>query len=104
MVLLMVQLTCTAQIKPDELHFNQLSINNGLPEVFITAMLQDTRGYMWIGTQAGLVPFFTTKPTGQGTGLGLSLAYDIIKAHGDELKVETKDGQGSSYIISLPTS
>jgi len=47
-------------------------------------------------------PFFTTKPTGQGTGLGLSLAYDIIKAHGGEIKVETKDGEGSEFIILLP--
>jgi signal transduction histidine kinase/streptogramin lyase len=47
-------------------------------------------------------PFFTTKPTGQGTGLGLSLSYDIIKAHGGELKVETKEGVGSEFIISLP--
>jgi signal transduction histidine kinase len=47
-------------------------------------------------------PFFTTKPTGQGTGLGLSLSYDIIKAHGGELKVESKEGQGSAFIISLP--
>jgi signal transduction histidine kinase len=48
-------------------------------------------------------PFFTTKPTGQGTGLGLSLSYDIVKAHGGELKVETKEGEGSEFIILLPT-
>ena len=48
-------------------------------------------------------PFFTTKPTGQGTGLGLSLAYDIVtKGHGGELKVETKEGDGSEFIIHLP--
>jgi len=47
-------------------------------------------------------PFFTTKPTGQGTGLGLSLAYDIVKAHGGELKVDTKEGEGSELIIQLP--
>jgi two-component system, NtrC family, sensor kinase len=47
-------------------------------------------------------PFFTTKPTGQGTGLGLSLSYDIVKAHGGELKVETKEGEGSNFIITLP--
>jgi signal transduction histidine kinase/DNA-directed RNA polymerase subunit N (RpoN/RPB10) len=46
-------------------------------------------------------PFFTTKPTGQGTGLGLSLAYDIVKAHGGEIKVETKEGEGSEFIIQL---
>ena len=46
-------------------------------------------------------PFFTTKPTGQGTGLGLSLSYDIVKAHGGELKVETKEGEGSEFIIQL---
>ena len=47
-------------------------------------------------------PFFTTKPTGQGTGLGLSLAYDIVKAHGGEIKVETKEGKGSEFVIQLP--
>jgi len=55
-------------------------------------------------------PFFTTKPTGAGTGLGLSLSYDIVKAHGGELKVETKparagtdgEGGGSTFIIILP--
>ena len=47
-------------------------------------------------------PFFTTKPAGQETGLGLSLAYDIIKAHGGEIKVETKEGGGSEFIVQLP--
>ena len=49
-------------------------------------------------------PFFTTKPTGEGTGLGLSLSYDIIKAHGGEIKVKTKEGEGSEFIIQLPTT
>jgi len=58
-------------------------------------------------------PFFTTKPTGQGTGLGLSLSYDIVKAHGGELKVETKEarpddpvgrGEGSTFSIQIPTN
>ena len=47
-------------------------------------------------------PFFTTKPTGQGTGLGLSLSYDVIKAHGGEIKVETKNSEGTTFIINLP--
>ena len=48
-------------------------------------------------------PFFTTKPTGQGTGLGLSLTYDIVKAHGGEIRVETKEGEGTDFVIELPT-
>jgi len=60
---------------------------NGIPQKVIDKIFQ---------------PFFTTKPTGEGTGLGLSLSYDIIKAHGGEIKVETKEGEGSEFIISLP--
>ena len=60
---------------------------NGIPQNIIDKIFQ---------------PFFTTKPTGQGTGLGLSFAYDIVKAHGGEIKVETKDGEGSEFIIQLP--
>jgi signal transduction histidine kinase len=60
---------------------------NGIPKAIIDKIFQ---------------PFFTTKPTGQGTGLGLSLAYDIIKAHGGELKVATTEGQGTEFIIYLP--
>ena len=47
-------------------------------------------------------PFFTTKPTGQGTGLGLSLSYDIIKAHGGELKVDSKEGEGAEFLVLIP--
>jgi two-component system NtrC family sensor kinase len=47
-------------------------------------------------------PFFTTKPSGQGTGLGLSLSYDIIKAHGGEIKVESTEGEGAEFIIQFP--
>jgi len=50
-------------------------------------------------------PFFTTKPTGQGTGLGLSMSYDIItKAHGGQLTVKTKEGEGTEFIIQLPAN
>lgn len=47
-------------------------------------------------------PFFTTKPTGQGTGLGLSLSYDIVTAHGGEIKIDTKEGEYAEFIIELP--
>jgi signal transduction histidine kinase len=60
---------------------------NGIPQKVVDKIFQ---------------PFFTTKPAGQGTGLGLSLSYDIVKAHGAEIKVETKEGEGSEFIISLP--
>ncbi len=62
---------------------------NGIPQKILDKIFQ---------------PFFTTKPTGQGTGLGLSLSYDIVKAHGGELKVETKEGEGSTFIIQIPTN
>jgi signal transduction histidine kinase len=47
-------------------------------------------------------PFFTTKPAGHGTGLGLSLSYDVVKAHGGELKVESQEGEGAIFTILLP--
>jgi signal transduction histidine kinase len=47
-------------------------------------------------------PFFTTKPTGQGTGLGLSLSYDIVKAHGGDIQVNSTEREGTTFILSLP--
>lgn len=65
-----------------------ISVNgNGIPQKVVGKIFQ---------------PFFTTKPTGQGTGLGLSLSYDIVKAHGGEIKAETKEGEGSEFMIALP--
>jgi len=50
-------------------------------------------------------PFFTTKPTGEGTGLGLSLSYDIVvKGHGGTIQVNSKEGEGSEFVIQLPLS
>jgi signal transduction histidine kinase len=59
---------------------------NGIPQNIIDKIFQ---------------PFFTTKPTGEGTGLGLSLAYDIVKAHGGGIRVKSKEGEGSEFIIEL---
>jgi signal transduction histidine kinase len=72
----------------DKVEIRVADNGNGIPQKVLDKIFQ---------------PFFTTKPTGQGTGLGLSLSYDIItKGHGGELKVETKEGEGSTFVISLP--
>jgi signal transduction histidine kinase len=48
-------------------------------------------------------PFFTTKPTGQGTGLGLSMSYDIVtKGHGGSLSMDSKEGEGTTFTIRIP--
>lgn len=82
----------TKLFKPgsDDGNIIQISVKdngNGIPQKVIDKIFQ---------------PFFTTKPSGQGTGLGLSLSYDIVKAHGGELKVKTHEGEGSEFIIELP--
>jgi signal transduction histidine kinase len=60
---------------------------NGIPQNILNKVFQ---------------PFFTTKPAGSGTGLGLSLSYDIIKAHGGQIKAESREGEGTEFIIHLP--
>jgi two-component system NtrC family sensor kinase len=70
----------------DKLEIRVTDNGNGIPQNIVDKIFQ---------------PFFTTKPTGQGTGLGLSLSYDIIKAHGGEIEVETKEGKGSEFIVVL---
>ncbi|MBK9013703.1 MAG: histidine kinase [Saprospiraceae bacterium] len=72
----------------DKLLFSVKDNGNGIPSSVLEKIFQ---------------PFFTTKPTGRGTGLGLSLAYDIVtKGHNGELKVETKEGEGTEFIVILP--
>jgi two-component system NtrC family sensor kinase len=77
---------CTKKIN-DKVEIRVKDNGNGIPQKVVDKIFQ---------------PFFTTKPTGQGTGLGLSLSYDIIKAHGGEIKVETNEGKGSEFIMQLP--
>jgi signal transduction histidine kinase len=72
----------------DKIEIKVKDNGNGIPQKVLDKIFQ---------------PFFTTKPTGQGTGLGLSLSYDIItKGHGGELKVETKEKEGTIFIVQLP--
>ncbi|TAL42719.1 MAG: hypothetical protein EPN92_11250 [Chitinophagaceae bacterium] len=78
--------TVTTKNLGDKVELRVIDNGNGIPQKVLDKIFQ---------------PFFTTKPTGQGTGLGLSLSYDIVKAHGGELKVETKEGEGSEFIITL---
>jgi len=71
----------------DKISISVKDNGNGIPQKIVDKIFQ---------------PFFTTKPTGQGTGLGLSLAYDIVKGHGGEVKVESTEGLGTEFIVSLP--
>ena len=70
----------------DKIEISVKDNGNGIPQKVLDKIFQ---------------PFFTTKPTGQGTGLGLSLSYDIVKAHNGELRVETDEGEGSEFTIIL---
>ena len=79
--------TVTTEQLPKEIKITIADNGNGIPQNIIDKIFQ---------------PFFTTKPTGSGTGLGLSLSYDIIKAHNGELKVESAQGDFTRFIITLP--
>jgi signal transduction histidine kinase len=79
-------ISVTTKKLSDKVEIRVADNGNGIPQKVLEKIFQ---------------PFFTTKPTGEGTGLGLSLSYDIIKAHGGEIKVETKEGEGSAFIIQL---
>jgi two-component system NtrC family sensor kinase len=72
--------------------FNKVEIRvkdngNGIPQKLLNKIFQ---------------PFFTTKPAGQGTGLGLSMSYDIVKAHGGEIKVDTREGEFTEFVVQIP--
>ena len=83
------QPTVSVQTKKinDKVEIKVIDNGNGMPQKIADKIFQ---------------PFFTTKPTGQGTGLGLSLSYDIIKAHGGEIKVATNESEGAEFIITIP--
>ncbi len=81
------KVTVTTKKEKNQVFISVKDNGNGIPQKVLDKIFQ---------------PFFTTKPTGQGTGLGLSLSYDIIKAHGGELEVNTKEGEGSVFTISIP--
>jgi two-component system NtrC family sensor kinase len=82
------------------------------PAISVSTIKEDNRVLISVRDNGGGIPknltdkifqpFFTTKPAGQGTGLGLSLSYDIVKAHGGEIKLETVEGEFTEFIIKVP--
>ena len=80
-------ITVSTEKEGNKLEVKVADNGNGMPQEVLDKIFQ---------------PFFTTKPAGQGTGLGLSLSYDIVKAHGGELTVETEEGIGTVFSIMLP--
>ena len=77
----------STKISGDKVLISVKDNGNGIPQSIVDKIFQ---------------PFFTTKPTGQGTGLGLSLSYDIVKAHGGTMKVETHENEGAEFLVELP--
>nr|MDA3945010.1 ATP-binding protein [Bacteroidota bacterium] len=81
--------TVTTKNLGDQIEISVKDNGSGIPEEIKNKIFQ---------------PFFTTKPTGDGTGLGLSLSYDIVKAHSGSFKVESLISEGTTFTITLPTS
>jgi two-component system NtrC family sensor kinase len=81
------KITVTTKKLADKIEVKVKDNGNGIPQKVVDEIFQ---------------PFYTTNPTGQGTGLGLSLSYDIVKAHGGKIKIETKEGERTELIIELP--
>ena len=80
-----------------------LSINVSRNKHSVIILIRDNGGGIPADIREKIFePFFTTKPSGEGTGLGLSISYDIVKAHGGELKVESGEGEFTEFTISLP--
>jgi signal transduction histidine kinase len=77
----------TTQNKGDKIEISVIDNGPGIPDQIKEKIFQ---------------PFFTTKPTGRGTGLGLSLSYDIIRSHGGEIRVTCDNDEGTKFIISMP--
>ena len=82
------KVTVSTKMLNDKVEIKVADNGNGIPQKVLDKIFQ---------------PFFTTKPTGQGTGLGLSLSYDIVKVHSGELIVETKEGEGTIFSVILPS-
>ena len=83
----------------------KVEVSTSFNEGFVNISVKDNGSGIPEGIKEKIMqPFFTTKPAGEGTGLGLSLSYDIVKAHGGELRVETKEGESSDFIIVLPVN
>lgn len=92
--------------------FQAVQTSNNLPEVKVSTRQVENEIQITVSDNGPGIPenirdkifqpFFTTKPTGQGTGLGLSLSYDIVKAHGGEINVESKEVDGATFTVILP--
>jgi signal transduction histidine kinase len=83
----MPQVIVATNKRSDKIEIKVTDNGNGIPQKILDKIFQ---------------PFFTTKPAGQGTGLGLSLAYDTVKAHGGQIRAESQEGKGTTFYVELP--